>query len=504
MPTTQHGSRQFSRRGFFDSLLGPRAAAHVPQAITAAALAALATTTNAEPVTNSVDIDPNALLNKLIRRTTFGITQADQLRASQLGYTAYLEEQLNPASIDDSAMDARLASYATLTMTQAQLYALSAGQVVNELTEALILRACFSKRQLFERMVDFWTDHFNIDITIEQCRYLKTLDEKNVIRQHALGSFPAMLTASAQSPAMLRYLDNNTNIATAPNENYARELMELHTLSVTGPYTQNDVREVARCFTGWSFNRATTGASAGAFVFNSNNHDNGQKVVLGNVIPANGGIQDGFTVLNILAAHPATANFIATKLSRKFLGENVSQSVIAAVAAVYTATNGDIKSMLREVLRHNNLATDYGPRHKRPFHHFVSAIRATGSTVTTTSVMRAQLTAAGNVPYAWGPPDGYPDTLAYWNGLILPRWNWGASMATNGIGGVSFPVETFFAGMTTSAQMLDKINAALFAGEMSTAERTRLQQYLNTNVGSTTTRRETVGLAIGSPSFQWY
>jgi uncharacterized protein (DUF1800 family) len=464
----------------------------------------MAAITQADPITNSVDIDSNALLNKLIRRTTFGITQADQARAIQLGYSGYLEEQLNPASIDDSAMDARLASYATLTMTQQQLFPLSAAQVVNELTEALILRACFSKRQLFEKMVEFWTDHFNIDITVEQCRYLKTLDERNVIRQHALGSFPAMLHASAQSPCMLRYLDNNTNVATAPNENYARELMELHSLSITGPYSQNDVREVARCFTGWSFVRGTTASNAGNFIFNAGNHDNNQKIVLGNIIPAGGGMQDGLTVLNILAAHPSTANFIATKMSKKFLGENVSTAVINSVASVYTATNGDIKSMLREILKASTLATDYGPRHKRPFHHFVSAIRATGSTCTSTTSMRSNLTAAGNLPYSWGPPDGYPDTLAYWNGLILPRWNWGASMATNGISGISFDVAAFFSGMTTATQIMDKINVAMFAGEMTTAERTRLQQYLNTNVGSTTTRRETVGLAIGSPSFQWY
>lgn len=499
MPLSEYATGSVSRRGLFGSLLGRQSAGF---GAAAAALTALATATEAEPITNSVEADPNALLNKVVRRTTFGITQADQARAVQLGYNGYLEEQLNPASIDDSAMDARLAVYTTLNMTAQQLLALPANQVTNELIEAMILRACFSKRQLFERMVDFWTDHFSIDINVAP--YLKTVDERVVIRPHALGSFPAMLHASAQSSAMLLYLDNNTNIASSPNENYARELMELHTLSIAGPYTQNDVREVARCFTGWTFGVPGSGANTGVFFFNANNHDNGQKVVLGNIIPSGGGMQDGITVLNILAAHPSTANFIATKLSRKFLGENVSQSVINAVAAVYTATNGDIKSMVREVLKHNNLATDYGPRHKRPLHHFVSAIRATGSTVNTTNVMRNQLNAAGNLPYNWGPPDGYPDTLAYWNGLILPRWNWGASMATNAIAGISFPVETFFAGMTTSTQMLDKINAALFAGELPAAERTRLQQYLNTNVGSTTTRRETVGLAIGSPSFQWY
>ncbi|MBU6412833.1 MAG: DUF1800 family protein [Planctomycetes bacterium] len=501
MLASPHLSRSVSRRGLFGSLIGRPSAGY---AAAAAALASLASTSEAEPVTNSVEADPNALLNKLIRRTTFGITQADQARAVQLGYAAYLEEQLNYLSIDDSAMDSRLASYTTLNMTVQQLLALAANQVTNELIEALILRATFSKRQLFERMVEFWTDHFSIDINVQLCRYLKTVDERTVIRPNALGSFPAMLHASAQSSAMLLYLDNNTNIAASPNENYARELMELHTLSVTGPYTQNDVREVARCFTGWTFGAPGSGANAGVFFFNSGTHDNGQKTVLGNTIPAGGGMQDGITVLNILAAHPATANFIATKMCRKFLGENVSQSVINSVAAVYTSTNGDIKSMVREVLKPNNLATDYGPRHKRPFHHFVSAIRGTGSTVTATSVMRTQLNAAGNLPYNWGPPDGYPDTLAYWNGLILPRWNWGASMATNAITGISFPVETFFAGMTTSAQMLDKINAAMFGGEMPAAERTRLQQYLNTNVGNATTRRETVGLAIGAPSFQWY
>ena len=511
---TQHNGPQtcqpvdavMSRRSLLTSLrVHPRSNV-ATAAIALAGLAAATAASRAEPRAVSGDADPSALIAKLVRRVTFGFTQAELQVAQTMGYTNYLEYQLNPAAIDDSAMDTRLAAYTTLTMNCGQLLALTATQVVNELWEATILRSIFSKRQLLERMVEFWSDHFSIDVTIESERFLKPIDDRDVIRANALGSFPAMLRASAQSAAMSLYLNNNTNVASSPNENYARELMELHTLSINGPYTQNDVREVARCFTGWNYNRlVANNASSGTFVFNSSSHDNGQKTVLGQVIPAGGGVQDGFTVLNILANHPATANFIASKLCKRFLGEDVRQSVIASVAATYTSTGGDIKAMLRTLLKPDNLFTDFGPRYKRPYHMMISAVRALNAAVTSTSTLRqTHLFAAGQVPFSWGPPDGYPDTLLYWQGLILPRWNFGANLVINGVSGITFDVATFFSGLTTTAQMIDRINQNIFGGELTAAEITQLTRNLAVAPNDTTNRRDIVGLALGAPSFQWY
>ncbi len=510
-PATAAGAETVTRRDFFRSMkrVAPPAASLSQAAAVVASVWGVAAMSEmraeAAPRSVSGDVDKNALLAKLVRRVTWGFTQEEYSLAQQLGYDGYLEYHLNAPAIDDSAMDARLVAYTTLTMQQYQLYPLPAGQVVNELSEAMILRATLSKRQLFERLVEFWTDHFNIDILDNQGRYLKTVDDRNVIRAHALGTFPTMLRASAQSPCMLAYLNNDTNIASSPNENYARELMELHTLSVTGPYTQQDVVAVARCLTGWSLFRVAAGTNAGLFQFNSAQHDNGSKTVLGQLIPAGGGLQDGFTVLDILAVHPATASFIATKLTKRFLGEDVAASIIASVTATYLATGGDIKAMMRTILSPNNLFTDSGPRYKRPQHQAISAMRALGTPITSTQSLRQNhFAASGHVPFAWGPPDGYPDYLAHWQGLILPRWNFGASLAINGIGGLTFDVATFFAGLSTATQMVDKINTVLFGGEMLANERAALISYLSVNAADTTRRRDTVGLAIGCPSFQWY
>jgi hypothetical protein len=342
----------------------------------------------ATPPDVSADVDPGSLLSKLVRRITMGTSPAEMALANQFGYSGYLEYHLNYTAIDDSALQARLAPLTTLTMPYPQLILLPNGQVISELIEAVILRAVYSSRQLFERMVEFWTDHFNIDINKEADNYLKTIDDRDVIRQFALGTFPQLLDASAHSPAMLYYLDNTTSVAGNPNENYARELMELHTLGVDGGYTQTDVQEVARCFTGWTWFGRNGQPNAGTFRYNSSVHDNGQKIVLGHVIAAGGGMQDALTVLNILTNHPSCAAFIAKKLCRHLLADNVTQSVIDSVAAAYTQSGGDIKTMIRAALAPNVLH-DAAPKYKRPFHHFMSAMRGLPTSIANTSGIRS-------------------------------------------------------------------------------------------------------------------
>lgn len=485
----------------------------------AVGLGALATPAKAARPSVRADVDPGAILKKLVDRTTFGATESELALASSLGYSAYLERALNPAAIDDAACDALLAPLTTIFMTPAQLYLSDAdipsdGTIVNELIDAKAIRAIYSQRQLLERMVDFWTDHFNIAVNEGDRRRLKTADDRDVIRANALGNFRDMLLASARSAAMSDYLDNKSSNATSPNENYARELMELHAMGADGGYTQTDVQQVARCFTGWYyyFSALSNGDLAGTFRFNSSRHAGGSKTVLGNTIPARTGAageQDGIDVINILAAHPSTAAFVSKKMCRYLLGENVRQSVIDAVAATYTATSGDIKSMIRTAFDPNTLY-DADPAFKRPFHLYASTLRVLPATLTTPAAynsLRSWNNVAGHQPFFWVPPDGYPNTLGYWGGLLVPRWNFPAQLmngTTGSISGIVVDDVAFYGSATTADQLVDRINAAIFQGEMLPADRTRVRTYLATNVGSRTVRREAIGLALSSPSFQWY
>lgn len=443
-------------------------------------------------------------LVRLIQRVTVGLTASELQAARQLGREGYLEHQLAYESIDDSVLAARLANYATLTMEPYQLFQLQPQQVVNELIEATILRPVLSRRQLLERMVEFWTDHFNIDINKNLDRFLKTVDDREVIRANALGTFPALLSASAHSPAMLYYLDNNVSFVGNPNENYARELLELHTMGADGAYTQVDIEEVARCFTGWTLYPANAGVNAGKFRFLAGQHDNGAKQVLGYTIPAGGGYNDGLIVLDILANHPDTARYVSAKLCRWLYQYDPPAPLVSSVAATYAATGGDIRSMIRTALLKHDLAAAE-PKYKRPYHLFVSALRACGATITNVNGIRSNLLAAGQVPYNWGPPDGYPDNLDFWVGLVLPRWNFGASLLNSQVNGASVDINAFFAGVPNNADALAAhIDRALFGGEMDPFERQRIRDYLLPNAPTTQRKRDALGLAIASPGYQWY
>src|SRR5688572_27691496 len=244
-----------------------------------------------------------------LNRLSFGLRTAERARFEQIGLQAWVEEQLAPESIDDFDCDLQLKSFDTLTMKAQDLADLSnklfeeldKQTIPDELRRATLLRQVYSRRQLFEVMAEFWSDHFNITTEKGDCYYLKTVDDREVIRKHALGSFRDLLWASAHSPAMLVYLDNQVNHKGAPNENYARELMELHTLGVQGGYSQQDVMELARALTGWT---VKPNFWRGQFKFDAGQHDPGLKRVLGLTLePA--GQAEAEQVLEVLAAHPS-------------------------------------------------------------------------------------------------------------------------------------------------------------------------------------------------------
>lgn len=450
----------------------------------------------------------------IIDRTTFGFTTYELSKLMELGIDGYLRYHLYPAQIPDTELDAFLtANYPTLTLTPQNLGLQSSStDVSNQLIRARLMRAIFSCRQLLERVVEMWTDHFNIWIRDDTVNFLKTADDRDAIRANALGTFAALLSASAHSPAMLIYLNNDTNKVGRPNENYARELMELHTLGVDGGYTQADVQQVAKCFTGWTYFGSSSGATAYTFQFKSSDHDATQKTVLGNIIPAragNSGLQDGDDVLNILANHPATRQFIARKIVKHFWGHTPSQSLVDATANISAATGGNIRSMVEYVLR-QTYAGPTPPKFKRPMHLLASLLRATNARVTAPNNLQTPLTESGHLPFDWSPPDGYPDTLEAWTGLLLARWNFGARLMNNDWWnnttqiGITVDTAPLVGNAVTAVAVAKKINDALFNGTLVGAERVQLENYMLPNNPSSTKVREAFGLAGSLPSFQWY
>ena len=451
---------------------------------------------------------PEDPLLRLLNRGGYGPRPGDVAAAAALGLAATLELQLDPDSIDDRAADLYVRGLTTSGMDISQIIEMDVKDVAFDLHVGTTMRALLSKRQLYEAMVEFWTDHFNIYARKSPIMpALKLIDDREVIRPHALGRFRDLLWASAQSPAMLLYLDNARNVKGAPNENYARELMELHTLGVDGGYTQTDVMELARALTGMGV--ARRGRSRGKFQFNADEHDDGAKQLLGQTIPAGQGEVDLDRVLEILVTHPATAQFIATKLVRRFVADDPPADLVAQVAATFSASDGDIKEMLRVIFLSEAFATAPA-KLKRPYTLLISALRALNVELTRgRREIALWLERMGQPLYLWPPPNGYPDVSAAWAGNLLPRWNFCLALATNGIRGAQVPLERIAA-----AGGVDGISSAvtLFAGLIfgRGLPDEQLAVYRD-HIGSGALDRpeirraaqEAVGLMLCSPQFQW-
>jgi len=337
-----------------------------------------------------------------------------------------------------------------------------ANSLVLELGAQKVMRAIYSDRQLQEVLTDFWFNHFNIDARKGRDRFLLTEYERDVIRPHVLGSFRDLLEATAKSPAMLFYLDNwqsvdpngihptvtpgrvargpfggrvyvpptvhqppqRPNAPKGLNENYGRELLELHTLGVDGGYTQKDVTEVARAFTGWTIENPRNG---GGFIFRPQMHDMGQKVVLGHVIKPGGGQSDGEQVLDILVKQPATAHFIARALVRRFVSDAPPSALVDRVAKRFRDTNGDLREVTRTILLSAEfLSPDaFNAKAKTPLEFLISALRASGTDVADARPYVRTLQQLGMPLYQCQPPTGYKDTADAWinTGALVARMN---------------------------------------------------------------------------------
>lgn len=381
----------------------------------------------------------------VLHRLTFGPRPGEYARVRRMGVAAFMEEQLAPESIEDTACDRLIRRLEVLHQPPGELYEYKEKYVLEQMTRGAILRAVASRRQLHEVMVDFWSDHFNIDPSKGDCRWLKAADDREVIREHALGNFSALLRASALSPAMLWYLDGRVNRRDRPedrpNENYARELMELHTLGVYGGYTQQDVMEVARCLTGWTV-RDRKQFRKGRVAFEPQRHDDGAKVVLGQPIPAGLGAADLDRVLELVVRHPSTARHLATKLCQRFIADEPPLEAIDATAQAFTRTEGDIRATLRALFATEAFQASRGRKLKRPLHFVVSALRATNAETDGGPPLIEALLRMGHAPFRYPTPDGYPEAATHWTSTLLWRWNFAVGLSAGKLPGTRIALET--------------------------------------------------------------
>jgi uncharacterized protein (DUF1800 family) len=442
------------------------------------------------PDSDEID-DTSHVLNRL----TFGPRPGQHAEITALGARGFIARQLAPDAIDDRWTDARAARFEALrAWPLGELLEYDARELLDQLTRQKILHAVHSKRQLKEVMVDFWSDHFNIDPSKGDSKWLKPADDREVIRAHALGSFPALLKASALSPSMLWYLDGRLNRradeSERPNENYGRELLELHAMGVHGGYTQRDVMEVARCLTGWTVReRAKSGFAVGKVEFRQDLHDDGPKTVLGTAIPAGLGAADLDRVIEIVALHPSTARHLAEKLCRRFIADDPPAEAIAAVADAFQKSGGGIRPTLAALFETPEFWASRGGKIKRPFHFVVSTLRATSARSDAGPPLQNHLLRLGHAPFQYPTPDGYPEEAQPWMATLLWRWKFALEFASRAIKGTSFPADPLArAAGGEAALAAHLLGRAPTAGEMAAA----------------TSSGAPLALLIASPAFQTF
>jgi uncharacterized protein (DUF1800 family) len=563
----------------------------------------------ASPLVSGVPAHPDdKTIVHVLNRLGFGPAPGDVDRIRRMGLEKYIDQQLRPEALADAGMAARLNGLDTLTKTsrelaeeyfvpalmerrrtqqQAAAQPADAGtdkremrtpeqmelmqaqrRVFTDLAQQKILRAAYSERQLDEVMVDFWFNHFNVFAGKGQTRSYLTEYEREAIRPNALGTFRKLLGATAQSPAMLFYLDNwqsaapegaptsaamnnrqrqgarprafgrrggirmpppGRTMADLPggaqnrrprglNENYARELMELHTLGVDGGYTQKDVQEVARAFTGWTIANPRQG---GGFQFEPRMHDDGEKIVLGHRIKAGGAKRDAEEVLDILAAHPSTARFIATKLVRRFVSDEPPASLVDRAAARFRDTKGDIREVVRTIVTSPEFFAPaaYRAKVKTPFEFVAATVRATSTDVVNAMPLVQAMRDLGMPPYQCQPPTGYADRADAWvnTGALLNRMNFALALTSGRLrvdkaaafadprpsasapeAAVADPRPSASAPKTRSAGNLnaarDTIADEILAGDLASSTRA--------TVAKASTPAQAIALLLGSPEFQ--
>jgi uncharacterized protein (DUF1800 family) len=560
----------------------------------------------------------------LLGRATFGARPEDLAEVLRIGTDAWLDRQLHPARIDDSALEARLARFPAASMSVARLAAdyppprrdpaaraqrdslrqareqaaamrqvapdsapamredgaafprqqrrqggggarRGPQAILFDLSGAKLQRAVYSDRQLQEVMTDFWFNHFNVFFGKNLDRYLVGAYEREAIRPHVFGRFRDLLGATAHHPAMLVYLDNaRSTVAdsmrrfspaqggglrgmgmgargrfggapgrgrasgrmpgdsaaparrqrpTGLNENYARELMELHTLGVDGGYTQHDVIEVARALTGWTVDRGQGRGGGGedgpSFIFRPALHDFGPKTILGQSFPAGRGQDEGDAVLDLLARSPATARHVARKLAERFVADDPPPALVERLAETFLRTDGDLAAVTRALFTAPEFydARFRGTKVKTPLEFVASALRATGADVSPSRTLLMTLRQLGQVPYLSSAPTGYPAASAEWtnSGAMLNRMNFALALAAGRIDGVSVDEARF--GPALRAPDTRARVAALARTLMPAGGDARLLATIAGDVerqqgDERAAAARALGLLLGSPDFQ--
>ena len=502
----------------------------------------------------------------VLNRLAYGPSPASLAEVQKMGVEAWVLSQLHPDSVDDQMVEAKLAHFRSLQMTTAErlntyepegklakergldpqdpetraklleMLPLSAlpRQMGLELVAAKLIRATESRRQLQEVLLDFWFNHFNVAAQKGAVRWMLASYEQEALRPHLFGSFRALLGAVAHDPAMLFYLDNWTSTregfdmaalrpAGAPlpkklaavgklglNENYARELLELHTLGVDGGYTQADVREVARCFTGWGIEKPR---QVGTFAFHPRAHDPGEKHVLGRTIPAGGGMEDGEHILDLLAAHPATAHFLARKLAQKFIADEPPPALVERLAQTYLASHGDLTAVYLALFQSPEFWSDqaFNGKTKTPLEFAVSAVRALGGITYGDAPLIKALDGMGEPLYRAQPPTGWPEVAAPWvnAGALVTRINFALALTAGRIPGTEVSLPPGVHASSPGAE-LDALARAVLHQQLSETTRATLLRAVGHGENDVMPDGETrpmdpamvAGLLLGSPEFQ--
>jgi uncharacterized protein (DUF1800 family) len=506
----------------------------------------------------------------VLNRLGYGPRPGDIERVKRIGLAAYVERQLDPARIPDDRVEASVQAFPTLTLSvpealrvypepdpkllakvqsgemsqqelrQAAPLERRPARIAVELQAAKLTRAVLSERQLQEAMVDFWFNHFNVDARKGAVKWMIADYERSAIRPHALGKFRDLLLATARHPAMLFYLDNwmstkaDLIVRAGPqrgrqmglNENYAREIMELHTLGVDGGYTQKDVIDVARAFSGWSIEKPR---EQGTFVFRAPAHDQGEKQILGHVLPAGGGEQDGVRVIDILSNHPSTARFIATKLARRFVSDDPPPALVERAVRTFRDTNGDIRKVMVTIIVSPEFfsAEAYRAKIKTPLEIVASSVRALDGELAPPATPGAQgpgggfalaqqVGKLGEPLYQQQPPTGYPDRAEAWvnSGALLNRMNFALGLTANRVPGVRVDLARAVgsADRRRPELVLDGLLGSVLQGQATPQTRSVLAAQLdNPEIArptsgdrgpATTDVEKLAALVLGSPEFQ--
>lgn len=458
---------------------------------------------------SSEDLEPVKPLEDVLE-----VSELETLRNGTAEQKKELILKMTPEKIEDALvamprkMRQQLFNAASPDVRRKILLMNSPQQVVAyDLLESKLLRAIYSNRQLAEELDDFWFNHFNVNYDKGADHYDVPSYEREAIRPHVLGRFRDLLEATAKSPAMLFYLDNFESVRADTdakakgkrgrrglNENYGRELLELHTLGVNGGYTQQDVIEVARCFTGWTIEEPRKG---GAFFYNDKVHDKGEKVVLGHIIPPGGGIEDGEMVLDILARHPSTARFLSRKLAQRFVADNPPAPLVEKMAQTFLQKDGDIREVLKTMLNSKEFWSQgaYRAKVKTPFEMVASSVRALDGDVDNGFALANQVGNLGEPLYRKQEPTGYSNLNTEWvnSAALLSRMNFALAIAGNKITGVQVS-------LTRLPDNAGEIAKILLLRSPSPQTRAAIEKAALDSKEKT--HALIAGLVIGSPDFQ--